>query len=228
MTCPSGKLKTEFTTPIAKSTSPTLLDTTFFAPWQSIIIIFKFFKCWGKYNVLVYTKTVDSVFRTLWLATQSVNILHYSLIHLQFLQVRNAKLAQVSSKMPSRFAAITIKQRNFTTNQASCSRNIRRRWLSSGRKFKQIKLCLFYLNLLIKPAEKFFVYKCKLVDLFIYKLKPKVNNLFYMRMIFNTKRIYNSFWGNFPARAKQMPLKVLFVSKKRWQPQPFGHRAPKL
>ena len=42
---------------------------------------------------LVYTKTVDSVFRTLWLATQSVNILHYSLIHLQFLQVSNTKLA---------------------------------------------------------------------------------------------------------------------------------------
>ena len=30
---------------------------------------------------LVYNKTVDSVFRALWLATQSVNILHYSLIH---------------------------------------------------------------------------------------------------------------------------------------------------
>ena len=32
---------------------------------------------------LVYTKTVDSVFRALWLATESVNILHYSLIQLQ-------------------------------------------------------------------------------------------------------------------------------------------------
>ena len=31
ITCPSGKLKTEFTSPIAKSTSPRLLDTTFFA-----------------------------------------------------------------------------------------------------------------------------------------------------------------------------------------------------
>ena len=31
---------------------------------------------------VVYTKTVDSVSRALWLATQSVNILHYSLIHL--------------------------------------------------------------------------------------------------------------------------------------------------
>ena len=36
-----------------------------------------------RHIVLVYTKTVDSVFRALWLATQSVNILHYSLIHLQ-------------------------------------------------------------------------------------------------------------------------------------------------
>ena len=32
ITCPSGKLKTEFTSPIAKSTSPGLSDTTFFAP----------------------------------------------------------------------------------------------------------------------------------------------------------------------------------------------------
>ena len=31
ITCPSGKLGTEFTSPIAKSTSPRLSDTTFFA-----------------------------------------------------------------------------------------------------------------------------------------------------------------------------------------------------
>ena len=43
--------------------------------------------------MLVYTKTVDSVFRALWLATQSVNILHYSLIHVHFLQGSDAKLA---------------------------------------------------------------------------------------------------------------------------------------
>ena len=42
--------------------------------------------------MLVYTKTVDSVFGTLWLATQSVNILHYSLIQLQFLWASDAKL----------------------------------------------------------------------------------------------------------------------------------------
>ena len=53
-----------------------------------------------------------------------------------------------------------------------------------------------------------------LVDLFINKLKTKFNNLFY-RIILNTKRIHNSFWRNFPARAKQTPSKVLFVAKKK-------------
>ena len=76
----------------------------------------------------------------------------------------------------------------------------------------------------MKPVKKFFVYKCKLslslallylVDLVINKLKAKYNDLFY-RMILNTKRIVNSFWRNFPVRAKQMPSKILFVSKKHW------------
>ena len=35
---------------------------------------------------------MDSVFRTLWLAAQSRNILHYSLIHLQFHRASDAKL----------------------------------------------------------------------------------------------------------------------------------------
>ena len=34
LTCPSGQLKTEFTSLIAKSTSPGLLDATFFARWK--------------------------------------------------------------------------------------------------------------------------------------------------------------------------------------------------
>ena len=34
-------------------------------------------------------------------------------------------------------------------------------------------------------------------------------------MILNTKRIHNSFWRHFPARAKQTPSKVLFVAKKK-------------
>ena len=47
-------------------------------------------------------------------------------------------------------------------------------------------------------------------------------------MILNIKGIHNSFWRNFPARAKQTPSKVLFVAKKKRRPRPFGHRAPKL
>ena len=41
---------------------------------------------------LVYTKTVDSVFRSLWWAAQSRNILHYSLIRLLFLRASHVKL----------------------------------------------------------------------------------------------------------------------------------------
>ena len=33
-------------------------------------------------------------------------------------------------------------------------------------------------------------------------------------MVLNTERIHNSFWRNFPAKAKRMPSKVLFVGKK--------------
>ena len=37
ITCPSGKLKTGFTSPIAKSTSPGLSNTTFFACWLQLL-----------------------------------------------------------------------------------------------------------------------------------------------------------------------------------------------
>ena len=39
-TRPSGKLSTEFTSPIAKSTSPRLSDTTFFARWTNCPILY--------------------------------------------------------------------------------------------------------------------------------------------------------------------------------------------
>ena len=61
---------------------------------------------------------MDSVFRALWLATQSVSILHYSLIHLQFLRASDAKLAQVASKTPSRFAAVINKEISQLIKQA--------------------------------------------------------------------------------------------------------------
>ena len=47
-------------------------------------------------------------------------------------------------------------------------------------------------------------------------------------MILNTKRNHYSFWRNFPARAKQMSSKVLFVGKKERRPRPFGRCTPKL
>ena len=53
---------------------------------------------------------MGSVFRALWLATQSVNIQCYSLIHLQFLRVSDATLSWVACKMPSRFAGVTNKE----------------------------------------------------------------------------------------------------------------------
>ena len=42
---------------------------------------------------------MDSVFRALWLTTQSVNIMHYSLIHLQFLRASDAKHFLVNPKI---------------------------------------------------------------------------------------------------------------------------------
>ena len=50
ITCPSGKLKTELTSPIAKSTSPGLSDTTFFA------------RC-----VISYCRRISNLVKTSWL-----------------------------------------------------------------------------------------------------------------------------------------------------------------
>ena len=78
---------------------------------------------WVSYNPLEYTdlvrtKTVDSVFCALWLATQSVDIQRYSLIHLHFLQASEAKLAFVTSKIASPFAAVTKKEISQIIKQA--------------------------------------------------------------------------------------------------------------
>ena len=125
------------------------------------------------------------------------------------------------------------KQRNFTTNQASCFRNTRRKWRISGWKFFTGKALSFWLEFIDKTGKKVFCLQMQIklkccVTLFswlvlINKLKTKFNNLFY-RIIWNTNRIHNSFWRNFPARAKQTPSKVLFVAKKKRRPRPFGHR----
>ena len=61
---------------------------------------------------------MDSDFCALWLATQSENNLHYSLIHLQFLRASSTKLAQVANKMPYWFAAVTNKEISQLIKQA--------------------------------------------------------------------------------------------------------------
>ena len=86
------------------------------------------------------------------------------------------------------------------------------------------RLCLFDLNLSMEPVKKFSVYKCKLgLSLALPYLAELVIVFFSYRMVLNT-RGFNSFWWNFPERAKQMPSKVLFVGKKTRRP--LGHCAP--
>ena len=97
------------------------------------------------------------------------------------------------------------------------------------------KALSFFLNLSMKPVIKFFAYKCKLslslaslylIDLFINKLKTKFKS--FLQNYFKYKKNSQLLLKKFPARAKQMPSKVLFVSKKKRRPRPFGHCAPKL
>ena len=42
-------------------------------------------------------------------------------------------------------------------------------------------------------------------------------------MMLNTKTTHNPFWRNFPARAKKMPSKVSYVSKKKWRHFEFAY-----
>ena len=84
----------------------------------------------ARYAFLEYTKTVDGVFCALWLATQSVNILHYSPP-----PPSERRQTRVSCEQNAFPVCCRNKQRNFTTNQASCSRSIRRSWRSSVWKF---------------------------------------------------------------------------------------------
>ena len=60
----------------------------------------------------VYTKTVDSVFHELWLASQTRNIQCYSLIHLQLLRTSDA-LQDDQNGFP---VCCRNKQRNFGNN----------------------------------------------------------------------------------------------------------------
>lgn len=65
-----------------------------------------------EYLFLEYTKTVESAFRALWLATQSRDIQYYSLIHVQQATPNSCKLRTTW------FTGLLLKQRNFTNNQS--------------------------------------------------------------------------------------------------------------
>ena len=60
--------------------------------------------------------------------------------------------------------------------------------------------------------------------MFMNELKSKFNS--FLQNGFKCKQIHNSFWRKFPTIAKQMPSKVLFVSKKTRLP--FGHLRTKI
>ena len=83
---------------------------------------------------IVHTKTMDSVFRALWLAIQSVNILAL-FTDSPPVPPSERRQTRISCEQNAFPVCWRNKQRNFTTNQANCSRNTRRRWRSSGWKF---------------------------------------------------------------------------------------------
>ena len=60
-TCPSGKLRTGFTIPIAKSTNPGLSDTTFFARWRHGLFLCFCFSL-GLNGIKVIVKSLGSGF----------------------------------------------------------------------------------------------------------------------------------------------------------------------
>ena len=69
--CPSGKLRREFISPIAKSTSPRLLDTTFFAHWLKWCAMFiLFFVLCG--NDVISLESRSLIFVYLYKCTHSI------------------------------------------------------------------------------------------------------------------------------------------------------------
>ena len=72
---------------------------------------------------------------------------------------------------------------------------LRRRRISVWQ-FLQVKLCLFNLNLSMKPMKKFFVYECKLVLALLYLTDTFINKLTEWFQI--QKEVTTPFEGMFP------------------------------
>ena len=82
--CPSGKLSTEFTSPMAKSTSPGLWDTTFFARWTLEFTVKQQTKnpndkCLGETKFTVSSKTSHLMYEA-----EQNNLFFYLLCQLVF------------------------------------------------------------------------------------------------------------------------------------------------
>ena len=133
----------------------------------------------------VYTKTVDNGFRSLWLATQSVNIRHY-----WFTSSSSERATPNSRKLRAKcLPGLLPKQTKKFHNSSSklfpkCTKKVTK----FGWEVLTSKDLSFWLEFIDKTGKKFFVYKCKLslslallyfVDLLVNKLKTKFNNLFY-------------------------------------------------
>ena len=91
------------------------------------------------------------------------------------------------------------------------------------------KALSFLLEFIYETGEKVFCLSLALlylVDLFISKLKTKLNNLFY-RMILNTKEFTTPFEETSPQELKNA-FKCFICRQAKRRRRPFGHRAPKL
>ena len=105
---------------------------------------------------------MDSVIHALWLATQSVNVQCYSLIHLQFLRASDAKLAKVTSKVASRFAAVKKKTKKFHKWSNKLFLKYTKKVTNFGLEVLTGKALSVWLEFIDKTGNKVFVYKCKL------------------------------------------------------------------
>lgn len=93
--------------------------------------------------LLVYTKTADSVFRALWLPTQTRDL--QSVLFTSALPPSDVKPALVTSKI-SLTVCFRNKRKNFTNKTKNLFPITRRRPRNLVWQFLQVKLCLFHLN----------------------------------------------------------------------------------
>ena len=156
-----------------------------------------------KHQILVYTKTVDSFFHALWLATRSVS--------------EHPMLFTDSPPVPPserRLTRVSYERNGFPASKL-LPRYTKKK-TKFGLEVLTGKALSFWLKFIDETGEKVFCLQCKLsrlslalvyvVDLFINKLNTEFNNLFY-RMFFSTKRNHNAFLKKFPCKSSTNAFK---------------------